>query len=135
MAAGYNECCNSTSGNCTGSPPNCFCDPQCRIRGDCCSDIRDTCPSSCRAVGFDTCPYECIAAGRDNCCVSQLCPGQLNGLDICYCDPSCRRHGDCCDDIDIICPGRIFCRYINVKLSNFVKLITMCFMLFYSTVR
>ncbi|XP_064398674.1 leishmanolysin-like peptidase isoform X2 [Halichondria panicea] len=106
LAAGHNECCDSTSGNCTGSPPNCFCDPQCRIRGDCCSDIRDTCPSSCRAAGFDTCPSTCMAAGRNNCCDSLVCRGKFSGLDPCYCHPSCRRFGDCCDDMDIICPAQ-----------------------------
>ncbi len=91
-AAAYNECCNG--GYCVGNPPNCFCDSSCRSRGDCCSDIGDTCPVE---------PSSCSAAGYDTCCSDFICVGISEG-GACYCDEGCRSFGDCCDDIDTICP-------------------------------
>ena len=40
-AGGYNVCC--VGGYCAGTPPTCYCDELCRLRGDCCSDIDISC--------------------------------------------------------------------------------------------
>ena len=64
MLAGYNSCCNSTSGNCSGGLPSnssgamsadCFCDANCRIYGDCCSDVSLDCATSSQYSQSITC--------------------------------------------------------------------------------
>ena len=42
-SAGYSTCCRGYS--CQGSPPSCYCDANCHLYGDCCSDIHPSCHS------------------------------------------------------------------------------------------
>ena len=44
VAAGYtNTCCSGLAGSCQGSPSFCYCDANCRLFDDCCSDVPDDC--------------------------------------------------------------------------------------------
>ena len=44
-----------------------------------------------------------MAAGFTECCTGFVCLGAPTRN--CYCDRNCYVLGDCCDDIDEICPG------------------------------
>lgn len=45
----------------------------------------------------------CQGNGITVCCTPDNCPQQISP-DGCYCDTTCHQHGDCCDDIDEVCP-------------------------------
>ncbi len=47
-SAGYTGCCNS--GACNGIPSTCFCEIECVIFGDCCSDFFDLCESCATCI-------------------------------------------------------------------------------------
>ena len=95
IAAGYtSSCCVPSQSNaCRGYPEVCFCDQQCHIHGDCCSDINEIgCgypKGTCKEAGFDSC---CDGANRS-------CLGSLAN---CFCDMACVLFGDCCDDIHLL---------------------------------
>ena len=64
----------------------------------------------------------CIANGITVCCTKDHCKNQISP-DGCYCDNLCRQHGDCCDDIDQLCPtGSILIIYIcECNISEICK--------------
>ena len=53
LDAGYSSCC--VNGSCQGSPPNCYCDANCHLFEDCCSDV----PHDCEEQGIT--PSKAIA--------------------------------------------------------------------------
>ena len=115
-AAAYNACCISAS--CAGSPPTCYCDSNCRDRGDCCPDVNSTCPGKSKDefkfivmvhevfINIKNClsleSGSCRAAGYEACCSAGTCRGFPSN---CRCDRLCTFFGDCCDDHSEVCTG------------------------------
>ncbi len=71
-----------------------------------------TIPSDCsttRLAGV-TCfqKGQCENAGQSTCCTSNC------NLGSCYCDLACHGFGDCCDDIDNLCPST--CKKTKIHL-------------------
>lgn len=68
----------------------------------------------------------CRDRGITVCCRPDNCPQQMSP-DGCFCDTTCHQHGDCCDDIDILCPtGRndtklVLCACNSCKCMEFFK--------------
>ena len=73
-----------------GSGGDCYCDKQCHIYNDCCSDID--------SIGCTYTESSCVAANYSGCCTGSSCQG-TGGDSSCYCDSLCYFVGDCCTDI------------------------------------
>ena len=55
-----------------------------------------------------------MEAGYDSCCAHGFCAGYPA---TCSCNPDCHDFGDCCSDIDTVCPAGM---YTCLKVDIFV---------------
>lgn len=86
--------CEGVCGGKSDAPGNCWCDENCKTKGDCCDDIVEQCQNSAPASSGPP-PGSCAGA----------CGGKTKteGLN-CYCDNNCVAKGDCCADLPEQCP-------------------------------
>ena len=80
------------------APSGCWCDAQCKTKGDCCPDFAAACP----AMAAPKAPNKGGGGPGPLTCQGHCGKQAPSG---CWCDPFCKTKGDCCPDFGAACPA------------------------------